>query len=175
MLDPTTKNRIVPDGDKLAAIGAHAANAIYGVTAAPWMNELYKTGQAPIWWCSQLGQPTTGTAHGLGAAQHGARIDVVGRRRRSHRDAEPGSEHQERISGLRGGRADAGRAERHVGLHQLGARRHARRRSSSKGILNGEDAAAAVKYGADAIIVSNHGGRALRRRDSQPHGAARVR
>jgi isopentenyl diphosphate isomerase/L-lactate dehydrogenase-like FMN-dependent dehydrogenase len=30
-----------------------------------------------------------------------------------------------------------------------------------KGILNGEDAAAAVKYGADAIIVSNHGGRAL--------------
>ena len=31
MLDPTTKNRIVPEGDKLAAIGARAANAIYGV------------------------------------------------------------------------------------------------------------------------------------------------
>jgi isopentenyl diphosphate isomerase/L-lactate dehydrogenase-like FMN-dependent dehydrogenase len=30
-----------------------------------------------------------------------------------------------------------------------------------KGILNGEDAAAAVKNGADAIIVSNHGGRAM--------------
>jgi isopentenyl diphosphate isomerase/L-lactate dehydrogenase-like FMN-dependent dehydrogenase len=29
-----------------------------------------------------------------------------------------------------------------------------------KGILNAEDAASAVKYGADAIIVSNHGGRA---------------
>jgi isopentenyl diphosphate isomerase/L-lactate dehydrogenase-like FMN-dependent dehydrogenase len=30
-----------------------------------------------------------------------------------------------------------------------------------KGILNGEDAEAAVRYGADAIIVSNHGGRAF--------------
>jgi isopentenyl diphosphate isomerase/L-lactate dehydrogenase-like FMN-dependent dehydrogenase len=29
-----------------------------------------------------------------------------------------------------------------------------------KGTLNGEDAAAAVKNGADAIVVSNHGGRA---------------
>jgi isopentenyl diphosphate isomerase/L-lactate dehydrogenase-like FMN-dependent dehydrogenase len=29
-----------------------------------------------------------------------------------------------------------------------------------KGILNGEDAEAAAKYGANAIIVSNHGGRA---------------
>ena len=29
-----------------------------------------------------------------------------------------------------------------------------------KGILNGEDAEAAVKYGAQGIIVSNHGGRA---------------
>jgi isopentenyl diphosphate isomerase/L-lactate dehydrogenase-like FMN-dependent dehydrogenase len=29
-----------------------------------------------------------------------------------------------------------------------------------KGILNADDAAAAVKYGADAIVVSNHGGRA---------------
>src|SRR5262245_30839131 len=31
MVAPASKNRVVPQGDKMAAIGAHGANAIYGI------------------------------------------------------------------------------------------------------------------------------------------------
>ncbi len=101
MLDPTTKNRIVPEGDKLAAIGARAANAIYGVTAAPWMGDLNKSGQAPIWWCSSLGQPTRELAQDwarrntdLGSTWLGVAVDhtVTPNRDRNIRNGYPGYE-----------------------------------------------------------------------------------
>jgi len=160
MLDPTTKNRIVPDGDKLAAIGAHAANAIYGVTAAPWMNELNKTGQAPIWWCSQLGQPTRELAidwarrnTDLGSTWLGVAVDhtVTPNRDRNIRNGYPGYEAgvlRPGVPNVTWGYINWVRGATKVPI-------------IVKGILNAEDAAAAVKYGADAIIVSNHGGRAL--------------
>lgn len=160
MLDPTTKNRIVPDGDKLAAIGAHDANAIYGVTAAPWMNELYKTGQAPIWWCSQLGQRTRELALDwarrnteLGSTWLGVAVDhtVTPNRDRNIRNGFPGYEAGVLMPGVP-----------NVTWDYINWVRGATKVPIIvKGILNGEDAAAAVKYGADAIIVSNHGGRAL--------------
>lgn len=160
MLDPTTKNRIVPDGDKLAAIGAHAANAIYGVTAAPWMNELNKTGQAPIWWCSQLGQPTRELAQDwarrntdLGSSWLGVAVDhtVTPNRDRNIRNGFPGYEAGVLMPGVP-----------NVTWDYINWVRGATKVPIIvKGVLNGEDAAAAVKHGADAIIVSNHGGRAL--------------
>lgn len=160
MLDPTTKNRIVPDGDKLAAIGAHDANAIYGVTAAPWMNELYKTGQAPIWWCSQLGQPTRDLALDwtrrnteLGSTWLGVAVDhtVTPNRDRNIRNGFPGYEAGVLLPGVP-----------NVTWDYINWVRGATKVPIIvKGILNAEDAAAAVKYGADAIIVSNHGGRAF--------------
>ena len=160
MLDPTTKNRIVPDGDKLAAIGARAANAIYGVTAAPWMNELNKTGQAPIWWCSQLGQPTRELAQDwarrntdLGSTWLGVAVDhtVTPNRDRNIRNGYPGYEAGVLMPGVPNVTWD----------YINWVRGAAKVPIIVKGILNAEDAAAAVKHGADAIIVSNHGGRAL--------------
>jgi isopentenyl diphosphate isomerase/L-lactate dehydrogenase-like FMN-dependent dehydrogenase len=159
MLDPTTKNRIVPDGDKLAAIGARAANAIYGVTAAPWINDLYKSGQAPIWWVSQLGQPTRELAQDwarrnteLGSTWLGVAVDhtVTPNRDRNIRNKYPGYEAGVLMPGVP-----------NVTWDYINWVRGATKAPIIvKGILNGEDAAAAVKYGADAIIVSNHGGRA---------------
>jgi isopentenyl diphosphate isomerase/L-lactate dehydrogenase-like FMN-dependent dehydrogenase len=160
MLDPTTKNRIVPEGDKLAAIGARAANAIYGVTAAPWMSELNKSGQAPIWWCSQLGQPTRQLAMDwarrnveLGSTWLGAAVDhtVTPNRDRNIRNGYPGYEAGVLVPGVP-----------NVTWDYINWVRGATKVPIIvKGILNGEDAAAAVKNGADAIIVSNHGGRAM--------------
>ena len=159
MLDPTTKNRIVPEGDKLAAIGARAANAIYGVTAAPWMGELYKTGQAPIWWCSQLGQPTRELAQDwarrntdLGSTWLGVAVDhtVTPNRDRNIRNGYPGYEAGVLMPGVP-----------NVTWDYINWVRGATKVPIIvKGVLNAEDAAAAVKSGADAIIVSNHGGRA---------------
>ena len=159
MLDPTTKNRIVPEGDKLAAIGARAANAIYGVTAAPWMGELNKSGQAPIWWCSQLGQPTRELAQDwarrntdLGSTWLGVAVDhtVTPNRDRNIRNGYPGYEAGVLMPGVP-----------NVTWEYLNWVRGATKVPIIvKGVLNAEDAAAAVKYGADAIIVSNHGGRA---------------
>ena len=71
-----------------------------------------------------------GARTGLGQTQHRSRIDVAGCCRRSHRDAKPRSEHQERVSRIRSRRVDAGRAECDLGLHQLGARRRRKSRSS---------------------------------------------
>ena len=159
MLDPTTKNRIVPEGDKLAAIGARAANAIYGVTAAPWMGELNKSGQAPIWWCSQLGQPTRELAQDwarrntdLGSTWLGVAVDhtVTPNRDRNIRNGYPGYEAGVLMPGVP-----------NVTWEYLNWVRGATKVPIIvKGVLNAEDAAAAVKNGADAIIVSNHGGRA---------------
>jgi 4-hydroxymandelate oxidase len=159
MLDPTTKNRIVPEGDKLAAIGAKAANAIYGVTAAPWMNELNKSGQAPIWWCSQLGQPTRELAQDwarrntdLGSTWLGVAVDhtVTPNRDRNIRNGYPGYEAGVLMPGVPNVTWDYINWVKGATKAPL----------IVKGILNAEDAAAAVKHGADAIIVSNHGGRA---------------
>ena len=159
MLDPTTKNRIVPDGDKLAAVGAHAANAIYGVTSAPWINDLYKTKQAPIWWCSGLGQPTRELAIDwarrnteLGSTWLGVAVDhtYTPNRDRNIRNGYPGYEAGVLMPGVPNVTWDYINWVRGASKAPI----------IVKGILNGEDAAAAVKYGADAIIVSNHGGRA---------------
>jgi isopentenyl diphosphate isomerase/L-lactate dehydrogenase-like FMN-dependent dehydrogenase len=160
MLDPTTKNPIVPDGDKLAAIGARGAGAIYGVTSAlSFIEELNKANTAPIWWVCQLGHESKADAQDwarqytdAGAAWLGVTVDY------------PYQANRDRNVRNRFGDYKAGVLEPIVTgvtwkyIDWL--------RSASKlpiivkGILNGEDAEAAVKNGADAIIVSNHGGRA---------------
>ena len=160
MLDPTTKNPVVPNGDKLAAIGAHGAGAIYGVTAAlSFIDDLYKSNEAPTWWVSQLGHASKEEA------QTWAR-----------QNTEAGStwlgvcvDHQYTPNRDRNIRNKFGDYE--AGVLKPSTPSTTWKyidwlRSSSKlpiivkGILNGEDAEMAVKNGADAIIVSNHGGRA---------------
>src|SRR6185503_20731419 len=64
MIAPASKNRVVPQGDKVAAIGAHSAKAIYGIVgnAHAFIEDLTKAGQAPMWMASTLGDTTKADA-----------------------------------------------------------------------------------------------------------------
>src|SRR5262245_37540190 len=57
MIAPASKNRVVPQGDKMAAIGAHDAKALYGIVgnAHAFIEDLTKANQAPMWMASTLG------------------------------------------------------------------------------------------------------------------------
>ena len=111
MLAPASKNRVVPQGDKVAAIGAHGAKAVYGIVgnAHAFIDDLTKAGQAPLWMASTLGDTTQGGRAELGAAQRGRRRDLAERDRRPSVHAEPRRQHPQRVPGLRSGRAEARR------------------------------------------------------------------
>jgi hypothetical protein len=50
LLAPTGgKNLVIPDGDRVAALGAHAVRALYVVSAADFMRKLDAQGQMPLW------------------------------------------------------------------------------------------------------------------------------
>lgn len=161
MVAPASKNRIVPQGDRIAAIGAHSGRAVYGIVgnALAFIEDLNKSGQAPLWMASTLGHATMEEARewarrneGAGATWLSVTVDHP-------------------YTPIRDGNIRNGFAGYEAGVLRPGVTNLTWEyvewlRSASKlpiivkGILNGEDADAAVKYGADAIIVSNHGGRA---------------
>lgn len=161
MVAPASKNRVVPQGDRLGAVGAHSARAVYGIVgnALAFIDELNKAGQAPLWMASTLG--------------HGARTEA---REWAQRNEGAGAtwlsvtvDHTytpNRDGNVRNGFSGYEAGVLRPGVTNLTWEYLEWLRSGSKlpivvkGILNGEDAEAAVKYGADAIIVSNHGGRA---------------
>lgn len=162
MLAPASKNRVVPQGDRVAAIGAHDAKAVYGIVgnALAFIEDLNKAGQAPVWMASTLGHGTRAEAmewarrnEGAGAAWLSVTVDhpYTPNRDVNIRNRFPGYE----AGVLRPGVATL------TWQYLEWLRSASKRPIIVKGILNGEDAEAAVKYGADAIIVSNHGGRAF--------------
>src|SRR4051794_23648750 len=57
MIAPASKNRVVPQGDKMAAIGAKDAKTIYGIVgnAHAFIEDLNKENKAPLWMASTLG------------------------------------------------------------------------------------------------------------------------
>jgi isopentenyl diphosphate isomerase/L-lactate dehydrogenase-like FMN-dependent dehydrogenase len=161
MIAPASKNRVVPQGDKVAAIGAHDAKTIYGIVgnAHAFIGDLTKANQAPMWMASTLGDATKADAQSwarrneeAGATWLSVTVDhpYTPNRDVNIRNGFPGYE--------AGVLRPATPSVTWEYLEWL--------RSGSKlplivkGILNGEDAEAAVKYGAQGIIVSNHGGRA---------------
>jgi isopentenyl diphosphate isomerase/L-lactate dehydrogenase-like FMN-dependent dehydrogenase len=160
MLDPTTKNPVVPDGDKLAAIGARGAGAIYGVTAAlSFIEDLYKSNQAPTWWVSQLGHASKEEAQDwarqyteAGSTWLGVCVDHQYTPNRDRNIRNKFGEYEAGV--LRP--ATPNTTWKYIDW----LRGASKLPIIVKGILNGEDAETAVKNGADAIIVSNHGGRA---------------
>jgi isopentenyl diphosphate isomerase/L-lactate dehydrogenase-like FMN-dependent dehydrogenase len=161
MIAPASKNRVVPQGDKVAAIGARNANTVYGIVgnAHAFIEDLTKANQAPRWMASTLGDANKADAQSwarrneeAGATWLSVTVDhqFTPNRDNNIRNGFPGYE--------AGVLRPATPSVTWEYLEWL--------RSGSKlpvvvkGILNGEDAEAAVKYGAQAIIVSNHGGRA---------------
>jgi isopentenyl diphosphate isomerase/L-lactate dehydrogenase-like FMN-dependent dehydrogenase len=160
MLDPTTKNPIYSDGDKLAAIGAHDAGAIYGITEAlGFIDDLYKTNTAPTWWICQLGHESKEEAQDwarqytdAGASWLGVTVDYP---YQANRDRNIRNKFGDYLAGVLQP-ITTGVTWRYIDW----LRSASKLPIVVKGILNGEDADAAVAHGADAIVVSNHGGRA---------------
>jgi 4-hydroxymandelate oxidase len=161
LIAPATKNRVVPQGDMVAAIGAHAANAVYGIpgNAHAFIGDLTKNNLAPKWMASTLGHSDRTEARDwarrneeAGATWLSVTVDhpVTPNRDGNIRNAFPGYE----AGVLRPG--TTGLNWRYLEWLRSGSKLPL----IVKGILNGEDAEAAVTNGASAIIVSNHGGRA---------------
>lgn len=161
MLAPASKNRVVPQGDKVAAIGAHDAKAVYGIVgnAHAFIEDLNKGGQAPLWMASTLGHTDRTEARDwarrneeAGAIWLSVTVDhqFTPNRDANIRNRFPGYE-----AGVLRPSTPSVTWEYLEWLHSA-----SKLPVIVKGILNGEDAAAAVQYGAQGIIVSNHGGRA---------------
>jgi isopentenyl diphosphate isomerase/L-lactate dehydrogenase-like FMN-dependent dehydrogenase len=71
LLAPTGgKNLVIPDGDRIAALGAHATKRLYGVSAAGFMHKLSEEGQAPIWWQNTTGQATRTAAQAFAPTRY---------------------------------------------------------------------------------------------------------
>ena len=161
LLDPTTKNRIVRDGDELAAMGAHASKAIYCISSPlSWIDKLYQAEQAPVWWASTLGHSTKSTAQGW-ARRH----EEAGATALAVTVDHPYSPNRDRVIRSqffqhRSGELKPTRPS--LTWHHLDWLRSASDLPLViKGVLPAEDATLAVEHGAQAMVVSNHGGRAL--------------
>jgi 4-hydroxymandelate oxidase len=161
MLAPASKNRIVPQGDQVAAIGAHTAKAVYGIVgnALAFIEDLNRSGQAPVWMASTLGHGTRTEAR-----EWAQRNEAAGAAWLSVTVDHPFTPNRD--ANIRNGFAGYEAGVLRPGTTNVTWEYLEWLRSASKlplivkGILNGEDAEAAVKHGAQAIIVSNHGGRA---------------
>ena len=161
MIAPASKNRVVPQGDKMAAIGAKDAKTIYGIVgnAHAFIEDLTKENQAPLWMASTLGDTNKNDAQewarrneGAGATWLSVTVDHPWTPNRDNniRNGFPGYE----AGVLRP--ATPSVTWQYLDWLRSGSKLPL----VVKGILNGEDAEMAVKSGAQAIIVSNHGGRA---------------
>jgi len=161
LIAPASKNRVVPQGDKMAAIGAKNANTVYGIVgnAHAFIEDLTKANQAPLWMASTLGDATKADAQtwarrneDAGATWLSVTVDhpFTPNRDVNIRNGFPGYE----AGVLRP--ATPSVTWQYLDWLRSGSKLPL----VVKGILNGEDAEAAVKNGAQAIIVSNHGGRA---------------
>jgi 4-hydroxymandelate oxidase len=161
MIAPASKNRVVPQGDKMAAIGAHDAKTVYGIVgnAHAFIEDLTKAGQAPSWMASTLGHDTRAETRDwalkneeAGATWLSVTVDhpFTPNRDNNIRNGFPGYE----AGVLRPSTPTV--TWDYIEWMRSGSKLPI----VVKGILNGEDAESAVKSGASAIIVSNHGGRA---------------
>jgi 4-hydroxymandelate oxidase len=161
MIAPASKNRVVPQGDKMAAIGAKSAKTIYGIVgnAHAFIEDLTKANQAPLWMASTLGDSNKADAQtwakrneDAGATWLSVTVDhpYTPNRDNNIRNGFPGYE----AGVLRP--ATPSVTWQYLDWLRSGSKLPL----VVKGILNGEDAEMAVKAGAQAIIVSNHGGRA---------------
>lgn len=161
LIAPASKNRVVPQGDKMAAIGAKDAKTVYGIVgnAHAFIEDLTKANQAPLWMASTLGDTNKNDAQtwatrneDAGATWLSVTVDhpYTPNRDNNIRNGFPGYE----AGVLRP--ATPSVTWQYLDWLRSGSKLPL----VVKGILNGEDAEMAVKAGAQAIIVSNHGGRA---------------
>ena len=161
LLSQTTKNAVVPNGDRVSAVAAHESDIIYCVmNSIGWIDDLYRAQQAPTWWAATLGHLNQNLARNWA---------------RRHEDAgatalfltvdHPYTPNRDRNIRNKYGEYRAGVLRPTYPNITWDHLEWLRSGSSLpivvKGILTPEDAVMAVESGAAAISVSNHGGRTL--------------
>jgi len=185
---PTAYHRLVhPDGEIGTARGAGAAGALYVVSlfASHTVEDIAAEADGPLWmqlyWLRRrevlAGLVERAAAAGCRAVLLTVDVPRLGRRRRDARNGfaiGPGVRAANLDPALTASahRADAGRSA--LAVHTAEAvdpsvtwsdlawlRKQSDLPLVLKGILTGQDAALAVEHGAEAIVVSNHGGRQL--------------
>ncbi len=166
-----------PEGDRVCAQAAKHTKSIYVVSEMDTMAEMSAAGEAPTWWSATLGQATKADAEeyakraeDAGASALSVSVDYpyTASRDRNARN-------QFDLDWIRTGEYATGEPPRdafQVGMMQAYTPSMTWEYLSwlhgatdlpvlVKGIVTSEDAALAVDNGADAVIVSNHGGRTL--------------
>jgi isopentenyl diphosphate isomerase/L-lactate dehydrogenase-like FMN-dependent dehydrogenase len=172
------KNLVYADGDRVTAQAAAHTKAVYLTGPADWMGKLQASRQAPVWWAASLGHSTKAAAEAFarqseeaGASAISISVDYpyTAPRDRNMRNKFDYAWVQtgipKDISGKPQTPAIPGMIQRYTPsltwdcidwLHSA-----TKLPVVLKGICTAEDARLAVERGAQAVIVSNHGGRTL--------------
>ena len=180
LLDPTGGKDIDnPDADQVAAEGAFASKALYCVAAnGPWMKKLQASNGAPVWWSNSVGLGTQPVAANFARRSEDAGCAGIiltmdyeytpnrDRYIRNHYDwgyHQPGpppngEKLESRNPALDGMLVPSTPSMTFETINWL--RSAAKVPVCVKGILRPDDAERVIQAGAQAIVVSNHGGRA---------------
>jgi isopentenyl diphosphate isomerase/L-lactate dehydrogenase-like FMN-dependent dehydrogenase len=181
LLDPTGgKNIVNPNADVIAAEAAFDSKAVYCINAASGlMNKLQAENRLPVWWSNSVGLGTPDIARGFarrsedaGAAGFIITVDYQytpnrDRNNRNHYDHGYNSSEAYVSGPPQPARSPAVPAMLRPSTPSMTWEVVDWLHGASnlpvilKGILRADDAQRAVQAGANAIVVSNHGGRAL--------------
>jgi len=181
LLDPTGgKNIDDPDADHVAAEGAFASKAVYCVAPnGNWISELNASNKVPVWWSNSVGLGTKQVATNFARrSQDNGCSGIIltmdyeytpnrDRYSRNHYDwgyHQPGPpangvKLEPRTPAMDGMLIPSTPRMTFETITWL--REAAKVPVVVKGILRTDDAERAIQAGAQAIVVSNHGGRAL--------------
>lgn len=181
LLDPTGgKNLVNPDADRIAAEAAFASKAVYCVSDSyAWMEKLHAANRAPAWWSNSIGLRSKTIAQNF--ARRSEDTGCMGfiitmdyqytpnkdRNNRNHYDYSYAATGIPKEGEKRAPLAPAVAAMLQPAVPSMSWEVVDWLHGASKlpvvlkGILRADDADRAVKSGAQAIVVSNHGGRAL--------------
>ena len=181
LLAPTGgKNLVIPDGDRIAAQGAAATKALYVVASGAWMSKLEGGVSEPLWWQNTIGQSTKNAAESYGRRSEDSGCAAIcvtvdnqyqSNRERNNRNRFDYGYMQTGVPGddarPQKPRSPAAAAMLQPHTPNMTWQYIDWLKGSCnlpiviKGILTAEDARLAIEHGADAIVVSNHGGRQL--------------
>jgi 4-hydroxymandelate oxidase len=180
LLDPTGGKDIDDENaDEHAAEGAFPAKAIYCVGPGAWMEKMHAENRAPVWWSNSVGLGTQRIAATFARRSEDAGCSAIiltmdyeytpnrDRYSRNHYDwgyhqagpPQNGVKLEARTPSMDGMLIPSTPS---MTWETIGWLRAASKVPLCiKGILRPDDADKAIKAGAQAIVVSNHGGRAL--------------
>lgn len=172
------KNLAMPDGDLLTAKAAGHCKAVYVGVPTDWMAKLQVGPEAPMWWASSMGHPTKESAVAFAKqAEEGGASAISVTINYTYAPPADRDVHNKFESAWKESGVPKGAPAKPMSPAMAGTFKAVQPKQSwdqidwlhsatklpvvIKGITTAEDARIAVDRGAQCIIVSNHGGRAL--------------